>query len=287
MGAVDQVQGTVFYIVNYRANGNITFSGGGIANIRPTPDEGDAVVRPGYAAFVLLSSDPFVGGEYLLSVNSWNLEGAIEDGSVTTAGLADGSVTAIKLADNAVVGRTINAGAVSETKLASAVRAKLRTDAEANALADTRIRALVEDAAEAGNAQRWLPAKLGSGDPDATTVLHGDGTWKDAGRRRLVEVPTATAQRISFRIAGQGDGETALEAAPNGIQSTSGDYQMDYRNLNGKVFAVDRAGLLDFSIDASTRGTFRAGTQSGGRYSTSSTSGPKGTSSSPATPTWT
>ena len=68
--AVETVRGSLFYAVNTSTSGDITFSGGGIANIRPTSTEGGATVKPGYSAWITF--EPETNGTYTLSVNAWN-----------------------------------------------------------------------------------------------------------------------------------------------------------------------------------------------------------------------
>ena len=109
---------------------SVTFSGGGIADIRPSASEGGATVLPGYSGRVALRAHQT--NRYSLSVNSFK-PGAEElaDGSITTAKLADNAVTSQKIADNAVGSSEIAGNAVNTAELAdgSVTTPKLADDA--------------------------------------------------------------------------------------------------------------------------------------------------------------
>jgi len=69
-GVRDDVAGSVFYVMNYGNSGNVTFGGGGIADIRPTTAQGGATILPGYGAFIFLN--PHQSTRFFLQVVAWN-----------------------------------------------------------------------------------------------------------------------------------------------------------------------------------------------------------------------
>ena len=68
-GIRDDIVGSVFYVMN-DGTGNVTFGGGGIADIRPTTAQGGATILPGYGAFIFLT--PHQSTRFFLQVVAWN-----------------------------------------------------------------------------------------------------------------------------------------------------------------------------------------------------------------------
>ena len=93
VNARDSIAGTQFYIQNDRStSGNITFSGGGIALIRPSSTQGGATVAPGYTAYVNLN--PVGTREYMLAVNAWKTgSGALPDATESVKGVVELATT--------------------------------------------------------------------------------------------------------------------------------------------------------------------------------------------------
>ena len=80
----------ICYIQNNRPAGDITFAGGGRADIYPTTAQGGARVKPGYSAIVTLSAH--ATNRYILAVNAWNPRSAV-GGSDSSSSVAYHGVT--------------------------------------------------------------------------------------------------------------------------------------------------------------------------------------------------
>ena len=84
----DDVEGTRFWVVNLKTEGDITFSGGGIAQITPSGE----TIKPGYAAFVTFSpfslSSSDQNRHFRLVIASWK--------PVSTVGGLSSKVTALE-----------------------------------------------------------------------------------------------------------------------------------------------------------------------------------------------
>ena len=69
-GLRDELAGSVFLFQNDKTSGDINFTGGGIADIRPTTAQGGATVDPGFAAICTLN--PHASTRFALLVAAWN-----------------------------------------------------------------------------------------------------------------------------------------------------------------------------------------------------------------------
>ena len=69
-GYRDALAGSVFLFQNDKSAGNLTFTGGGIADIRPTTAQGGASVTPGFAGICTLN--PHATNRFALLVAAWN-----------------------------------------------------------------------------------------------------------------------------------------------------------------------------------------------------------------------
>ena len=69
-GFRDELAGSVFLFQNDKSGGSINFTGGGIADIRPTTAQGGATVTPGFAAICTLN--PHATTRFALLVAAWN-----------------------------------------------------------------------------------------------------------------------------------------------------------------------------------------------------------------------
>ena len=86
-GFRDELAGTMFFFHNDKTAGDVGFTGGGIADISPTPAEGGANIMPGYAAICMLN--PHATNRFTLLVASWNRAatgGLVRYGSGAPAG---------------------------------------------------------------------------------------------------------------------------------------------------------------------------------------------------------
>ena len=78
-GGRDETKSRIFEIINYRSQGGVTFSGGGISNIRPA----GARLEPGYKGLVSLT--PWKTSRWLLSLGAFAPTGSVDDAAVAAA----------------------------------------------------------------------------------------------------------------------------------------------------------------------------------------------------------
>ena len=100
------------------------------------------------------------------------------DSEIPSNSAIDGRARAL-IADWAEQG---NASDIPDSKIPSSIArdSEVPSNSAIDARANARVNALVENFAKQGNNTRVQTAKLGSGTADATKVLYGDATWKDA-----------------------------------------------------------------------------------------------------------